>query len=271
MMTKMTKIQPVIKWSGSKSSQASMIASLAPEFNTYFEPFVGGGSVLYAINPKIAICGDICKPLIELWNIIKKDPLSLSEYYKKEWEYLQDDYMTFYRARSRFNDNGNPYDFFFLTRTCVNGLIRFNAQGEFNNSLHYTRKGIDPVRMSKIILNWSGKIQNTQFLCQDYRDSTSTAKKGDFIYLDPPYANTRGRYYGKINYHEFWEYLRDLNRRGIKYALSFDGQRGDVSYSIELPEDLYVRKEIFLSGKSTFKKVIDNVSENVYESLYLNW
>ncbi|MCM1439625.1 MAG: DNA adenine methylase [Roseburia sp.] len=267
----MTKLKPVIKWSGSKSSQAYTIANLAPHFNKYFEPFIGGGSVLYALYPQSAVCGDICKPLIDLWNLIKTEPSLLSEYYAQRWEELQSDYMAFYRARDRFNKDGNPKDFLFLIRTCVNGLIRFNGNGEFNNSLHYTRKGIDPTSLQKILFDWHNHIQNIEFVCMDYRESTATAKEGDFIYLDPPYFNTKGRYYGKINYDDFFAYLRELNNRNIKYALSFDGSRGINSYSVDLPQDLYVRKEIIKSGKSTFRKVIDNVSEDVFETLYLNW
>lgn len=267
----MNKIQPVIKWSGSKSSQATYIASLVPNFNTYFEPFIGGGSVLYAINPKHAVCGDICRPLIDLWNLIKLSPETLLQYYSKQWEELQIDYMEYYRARDRFNSNKNPYDFLFLTRTCVNGLIRFNSKGEFNNSLHYTRKGIDPLSLKKIILEWSSKIQGVNFICGDYRDTTKEAREGDFIYLDPPYFNTKGRYFGKIEYQDFFEYLDDLNKRGIKYALSFDGKRGNHDYIVDVPQELYKRKELILSGKSTFRKVIDSISEEVYESLYLNW
>lgn len=65
-------INPVIKWSGSKRSQADVIKKNAPDtFNTYYEPFVGGGAILYALNPKRAVCGDICEPLIDLWEEIK--------------------------------------------------------------------------------------------------------------------------------------------------------------------------------------------------------
>ena len=58
---------PVIKWSGSKRSQSAKIKEFFPDtFNTYYEPFVGGGSVLYAIRPDKSVCGDICQPLIRV-------------------------------------------------------------------------------------------------------------------------------------------------------------------------------------------------------------
>ena len=74
---------PVIKWSGSKRSQAGTIASLFPEFETYFEPFLGGGSVLIQSRPKRAICGDVCEPLIEFWNMIKDNPMKMIKDYTK--------------------------------------------------------------------------------------------------------------------------------------------------------------------------------------------
>ena len=75
--------KPVIKWSGSKRSQSAQIKAYLPDkFNRYYEPFVGGGSMLYAINPPDAACGDICAPLIDLWNEIKNNPIALSEAYR---------------------------------------------------------------------------------------------------------------------------------------------------------------------------------------------
>ena len=126
---------PVIKWSGSKRTQADKILEFVPEFNTYYEPFLGGGSMLYAINPQNAVCGDICTPLIGFWNNLKEEPEILFNDYKEKWTRLQNEgYEYYYNVRNQFNNNKDPYSLFFLTRTCVNGLIRFNKNGEFNNS-----------------------------------------------------------------------------------------------------------------------------------------
>lgn len=266
------RIDPVIKWSGSKRSQAMDIIKKFGEYNCYYEPFVGGGSVMYATKPKQAICGDICEPLIGLWNKIKSDPKEVVEYYDKEWNRLQrDGCEVFYDIRSRFNVDKEPLDLLFLSRTCVNGLIRFNAVGEFNNSFHHTRKGIDPKRFETIVMNWSNNIENVQFIYGDYRETTQSAKKGDIIYLDPPYEHTKGRYFGTIDYKEFYEYLEELNRKEIKYVLSFDGKRGNKEYTTGIPKDLYVKKYMLQSGNSSFKKVMDKRNEQVYEALYLNW
>ena len=269
----MKRFDPVIKWSGSKRSQAEKIISYMPQdIGCYYEPFVGGGSILYALQPQKGVCGDICEPLIGIWNQIKESPEDLAEAYRVRWTRLQEEgYTAFYDIRDDFNRDQNPADLLFLSRTCVNGLIRFNTKGEFNNALHHTRPGIAPDRLKKIIYDWSEKISNVTFLAKDYRETTAPAKKGDLIYLDPPYFHTRGRYYGTIDFEPFIEYLDDLNRREIKFILSFDGVRGDSDYTVSLPNDLYKRHEMIPSGNSSFKKVMDKEMQQVYESLYLNW
>lgn len=267
--------KPVIKWSGSKRSQSDAIKKYLPNsFGTYYEPFIGGGSMLYAINPSHAICGDICEPLITLWNEIKNNPSQLADAYSIRWNRLQKEgYQVYYEIRDNFNMNHQPEDLLFLSRTCVNGLIRFNSNGEFNNSFHHTRPGISPITLEKIILDWSEHIQCSDFFAQDYTQTSISAQKGDLVYLDPPYFHTKGRYYGTgtIDFDNFYEYLSSLNSRGVKFILSFDGCRGNNDYTVELPKELYLRHELIPSGNSSFKKVMDKENLQVYESIYLNF
>ncbi len=266
-------LKPVIKWSGSKRSQAVAIKAFFPaSYHRYYEPFVGGGSILYTANPERSICGDTCSPLIALWTQIRDNPAKLGDEYLFRWTRLQEEgYTAYYEIRDDFNREKSPYDLLFLSRTCVNGLIRFNDKGEFNNSLHYSRPGIHPDSLRHIIMDWSMRIQGTEFLAQDYEVTTDSAQPGDIIYLDPPYFHTKGRYSGKIDYERFLAYLDRLNSRGVKYILSFDGIRGNENYTVDLPEELYKRHELLPSGNSTFRKVIDKETEKVLESLYLNY
>lgn len=265
--------QPVIKWSGSKRSQAAVIRANMPEtFDRYYEPFVGGGSMLYEVSPEHGYAGDICEPLIDLWNLIKYSPRELCESYRHSWTQLQHDGpQVFYDVRDHYNRFRDASSLFFLSRTCVNGLIRFNQHGDFNNSFHLTRPGINPQRLEHIVMEWSERIQGVSFVADDYRETTSSAVRGDFIYLDPPYFNTKGRYYGTIDFDGFCEFLDDLNHRGISYALSFDGIRGRTDYTAPLPEDLYRRRLLIPSGNSSFRKVQGKTQEMVYESLYANY
>lgn len=269
----MGKLMPVIKWTGSKRSQAEEIISYFPKkIDTYYEPFLGGGSIMGNATFKKGICGDICKPLIELWEDIKNNPCEVSESYRKDWNKLQDQgYTYYYEVRDEFNKNRNPRKFLFLTRTCCNGLIRFNKNGEFNNSFHLTRKGIKPETLEKIIKSWSEKIKNVDFILGDYRETTKNAKKGDLIYLDPPYFHNKDRYENNIDFDEFIDYLKELKKRKVKFVLSFDGYRGDQKYEAKIPSGIFKRMVVLQSGNSSVNNVLNQKKEMVYESLYLSW
>jgi DNA adenine methylase len=272
------KLQPVIKWSGSKRSQADYIINLFPkEIDIYYEPFVGGASVLFNllhsdIKVKKYICSDINNDLISLWNRIKENPQELYEKYNLFWIELNKDEDIerrkefFYLIRKRFNQMRYPSDFLFLSRTCVNGLIRYNSKGEFNTSLHFSRGGINPNTLMTIINDWSSRLNkyNVEFICRDYSDIRTNIN--DFVYLDPPYANTKGMYFGKIDYDKFWNYLRQLKSN---YIFSFDGRRSEINNTYTVPTDIYTRHVYVSSGKSSFKCLKDQKVGYVEESLYI--
>lgn len=271
--------EPVIKWSGSKRSQAEKILTFFPkEIDTYYEPFCGGASVLRRlldsdIKVNHYVCSDLNSGLIDLWNEIINNPLEVYFYYKRHWNELNidDDKQRkkeyFASVRERYNKEHNPLDFMFIMRTTTNGMPRYNRDGEFNNSFHVTRNGILPETFEKIIFEWSHllKKNNVEFISCSYEDIKPT--DNDFLYLDPPYANTKGMYYGTIDYEKFWNYLRSLP---CKYALSFDGKSGDIDNTWNVPEDVYTRHEYLLSGNSSFKRTIGKSNDSiVYESLYI--
>ena len=275
------KFQPVIKWSGSKRSQSEEIVKRIPrkEYNTYYEPFCGGCSILFQllhsdIKFNKYICSDKNEGLINLWNEIKNNPDEVAKQYELMWNELNIDEdkerkkQYFYMVRDRYNKEHSPYDFMFIMRTTTNGMPRYNKNGEFNNSFHVTRNGIKPSSLYKIIKEWSTVLNkyNVEFVHQEY--SKIQTKENDFIYLDPPYANTKGMYYGCIDYEKFWNWLRKCSGN---YLLSFDGKtnnRGDSTYDV--PKDIYSEHKYICSGNSGFRR-LNGTSNNtiVYESLYL--
>ena len=267
-----TNIPSLLKWSGSKRSQAAKIAARAPSFNRYYEPFLGGGAVLYLIGKPGSIAGDVYGPLIDFWSLVRDKPDHLIEDYANQWKALQADLpMYFYRVRDRFNEYKKPEDLNFLMRTCVNGIVRFSQKGEFNNSFHLSRKGMIPSRFAKVVGLWSNRIKNISFLTADFEESTEHAQKGDFVYLDPPYAGSKQRYIESLEIDRLCGVLEDFNNRGVKWALSFDGTRGSTPYDYSVPADLYKRKTSLTSGYSAVAKVLNGPVELVTESLYLNY
>ena len=133
----MQKYPAIIKWSGSKRLVAEQLSEKFPKFERYFEPFIGGGSMLPYSKGRETYASDIISELISLWNEIKNNPRKVADEYESRWKDLQEKGQeVYYNVRDNFNRTRNPYDFLFLSRTCVNGLIRFNANGEFNNSFN---------------------------------------------------------------------------------------------------------------------------------------
>jgi DNA adenine methylase len=273
--------QPIIKWSGSKRSQSESIINYIKDkdYQTYYEPFCGGCSVLFQLlnsnkNFKEYVCSDINNDLISLWNIIKNDPNKIKSSYTTMWNELnQDDDKNrkkeyFYMVRSRFNKYHDPCDFMFIMRTTTNGMPRYNSNGEFNNSFHVTRNGIEPLRFEKVLFQWSKILndKNVKFICCSYDDIQT--ELNDFVYLDPPYYNTKGMYYGRINYDNLWEWLRV---QSCDYMLSFDGKITSDDFTYEVPTDLYSSHEYIYSGNSSFRRIIGTSSkEYVNESLYIS-
>lgn len=273
--------QPVIKWSGSKRSQASEIVSNFPSYiDTYYEPFCGGASVLRAllesgIPVKRYVCSDLNSGLIDLWNRIKDNPREVSDYYTMLWHEMNDNVTDkavkrkfFENVRERYNREHNPLDFMFIMRTTTNGMPRYNATGEFNNSFHITRDGIVPDKLDKIVKEWSELLNknNVEFVCRSYEKVKPTSCE-DFVYLDPPYAGTKGMYFGGFDNSKLFEWIKGLD---CKWAMSYDGISGDIDNTYAVPEDLYTEHKYVKSGNSSFKRVIGKSRDSiVYESLYL--
>jgi len=265
--------EPVVKWSGSKRTVAGRLRHLFPRASRYFEPFVGGGALLPFRPCRDAVAGDVIDELICLWICIRDAPDKTAAQYEKRWQRLQErGHTAYYAIRDDFNRTRNPHDFLFLTRTCVNGLIRFNGDGDFNNSLHHTRPGIAPHRLREIILKWSAALQGVSFATADYRETLATAGEDDLIFLDPPYAATRGRY-SKVRFDvpAFYAELDRLNRVGAKWIVTFDGYAGDRTYTESLPAGLFEAHLALPTGNSPFTKLMRTGVDAVVESVYLNF
>lgn len=281
-----TNFQPAVKWSGSKRSQVDEILKYFPkEIDTYWEPFCGGCSMLMGLilTPETEIsvnrfvCRDLNQDLINLWNEIKKEPVEISNAYTKMWTELNNkedrgqmrDY--FNKVRFDFNQDHDPYKFLFIMRTTTNGMYRANAKGEFNNSFHITRNGIEPDKLRRILWFWSDRLNknNVQFECGDYQEILGQVKPNDFVYLDPPYANTKkhSMYRFSIEKQELFDFLRCLS---CPYIMSYDGTSGDVDNTYAVPSDVYDEHLYIKSGNSSFKRTIGKSNDSiVYESLYI--
>lgn len=273
------KFEPVIKWTGSKRKQSYEIIKKIPnkKYKTYYEPFCGSCSVLFQllhsdIKFEKYICSDLNNELIELWIFIKENPNIVSSHYRKLWTELYNlkdvssKKVYYNQIRTRFNRDRNPLDFLFLTRTAINGIIRYNSKKEFNSSFHLTRNGIMPDKFDKIINNWSYYLNkyDVQFINQSYENIVPN--KNDFVYLDPPYINTKGLYFNNFDIDTF---LNKIKTYDCDYLLSFDGKRGDSDLSI--PLDFMDEHHFSNSENSSLNNVLSRKQVLVKESLYVHF
>ncbi len=264
----------LIKWTGGKRRQARRIVEHFPrKIATYHEPFLGGGSVLYELLAGDILvdrieCGDTCVPLVELWQVVRDDPEGLVRRYADMWGSLRAGGKHYFReVRHEFNTANDPYLFFFLLRTCRNGLVRFNRDGEFNSAFHGDRPGMDPKTVEALIGDWGRRLRerDVRFSVRDYRQ-VATAE-GDLLYLDPPYLNEDGQYYsGMIDFPEFFGWLR--GQRG-GYLLSLNGFLGDEDRTVDVPGDLYDEHLLLDNGLSPYERLNGNAAPPVSDSLYI--
>lgn len=314
---------PFIKWSGSKRKQAPYIVSKFPkEINTYYECFLGGASVLHellnqitcgSISCKHIVCSDINKDLINVWNMFKNPDTrqklydgycELHKALKRRGEYIEGTepnrtHITkcqtlYYEIRQQYNDyiDRNEYSdkrtiiFYWITRTCFNGLIRYNPKtNHFNASFHVGgRFGITPNELQSVFESWGCVIDSfiknggtIEFVNKSYNDVICDAKEGDVVYMDPPYENTTGMYFCKeLDTKYFWNVLSKLNDRKVKWLLSYDGISGNNDLTADVP-NLYVRHEYVNAGHSSFKKLKSKTTKEkknkdiVKDSLYMNY
>jgi DNA adenine methylase len=265
-------LPPLIKWTGSKRSQVPQIQKLVPnKINTYFEPFVGGANVVgnLVLNTSTSHrAGDIIQPLIGFYESFQSYPNVIFDHYAENWELLQTDTSHFYVVRERFNKEKNPADFFFLSRTSHNGLIRFNSKGEFNASVNHSpnrNKGIAPGTLSQVFAEWKPRLADVKFECVSYDELLQNAQTGDWVYMDPPYLST-APVYGTSGFvfADFIKTLERLNEAGVQWVCSYNG--GDNS-DLQAVSKHHIQS---LSGQSSFRK-LQKKNTTVFESLYLNY
>jgi DNA adenine methylase len=187
------KPKPFVKWVGGKRQLLRQFRDMGlyppdafnPLTNTYFEPFVGGGAVFFDLLPKKAELSDLNNELVTTYNVIKNDVDGLIKSLKKH-KYEKEYYLEV-RAKDpkMLSDLDVASRFIFLNRTCFNGMYRVNSKGGFNVPFgKYTNPMIcDEENLHKV----SKALQKVTIQNQDYKAILKKAKKGDFVYFDPPY------------------------------------------------------------------------------------
>ena len=188
-------VAPFVKWAGGKRQLLPQIRERMPQhYNRYFEPFVGGGAVLFDLQPEHALINDINKALINAYKIICENPEEFLRAVKQlDNEMQQNGKEYYYAKREDYNDKlmRAEYDvelaalFVFINKHCFNGLYRVNGKGLFNVPYNQSKcASVD----EKLIMDISQVLQGVTILDGNFEDACADAQQGDFIFLDSPYA-----------------------------------------------------------------------------------
>jgi len=221
MVNKKEKItKPFLKWAGGKTQLLHVIEKMIPPHGSYIEPFLGGGALFFHLRPHKAILSDSNPELINCYEVVKNDVKKLIttlKNYKNEKDF-------FYKIRALNPVNLNEIDraarFYYLNRTCFNGLYRVNKKGLFN--VPFGKNVLTKIYDRERLLAASEALKNAKLICEDYKAVIRKyAQEGDFVFLDPPYVPVSEygdfqRYTKEFFYDEDHMELRDEFNRLVR-------------------------------------------------------
>lgn len=229
-------LSPVVKWVGGKRQLLGDIIPLIPQnFSTYVEPFIGGGAVLFDIQPKKAIINDFNYELINIYKVIKDNPNELISELERHERFNSEEYFYEIRALDRKEKYNEMTEIekaariIYLNKTCFNGLFRVNQAGQFNSP--YGKYKNPNIINKPVVLAMSKYFNenNINIISGDYKQALKNLRKGAFVYFDPPYmpissSSSFTGYtengFGKEQQIELKKECDKLNSKGIKFLLS---------------------------------------------------
>ncbi len=218
---------PILKWAGGKQGIASRLVEYFPSnFDRYFEPFLGGGSVLFTLRSRSSVAGDANEWLIDTYEAIREDPSQVAQVLES-LKNTKEEYLKIRkiipRTLPRFQRAAH---LIYLNKTCFRGLFRVNQRGQFNVPYgQYDRRYYDPANLEKV----SEILETVELRRGDFELCLHDATDEDFVYMDPPYYKLGGysdfNRYTKDQFRENDHFrlsalCRELDSRGVRWAVS---------------------------------------------------
>jgi DNA adenine methylase len=264
------RARPFLKWAGGKRQILKELLRLLPsdvKDRTYREPFLGGGSLFFALNPATAFLSDVNEHLIMAYEYVRDCPDLVSDYL---CEHRKNDCpQYYYQVREVYNKSKSQPSaaqtarFIYLNKTCYNGVFRVNTQGLFN--VPYGRYETVSLPSRDHLREVSTVLQSKQVFVASFEEALDRANKGDFIYLDPPYPpRTATSYFTHYTCDKFSEKdqeklagaVRTLDAAGCLVMIS----NGNSEKILELYNGFNVHR-LEVTRFITCKKIRDKVQE----------
>ena len=263
---------PFVKWVGGKRSLLrELLAHLPVGFKNYYEPFVGGGALFFALGerPGRAFLSDVNAELLTAYRVVQREPKALLRLLEEHAARHDDEYYYAVRERHALTD---PLQiaarFIYLNKTCYNGLYRVNGKGEFNVPVgRYKNPRIADARN---ILACSVALERADIRHIPY--DAITPRKGDFVYFDPPYHRTTGTSFTRYARDDFSEkdqealcaFFTKLHKKGVHVMLS-NASTGFIR-SLYAGFTIHtVRAPRFVNSKSSGRGAVEEVLVTSYD------
>ena len=233
----MFKAKPFVKWAGGKRQIIDKLKKYIPEeYDVFYEPFVGGGALLFELAPKKAVINDSNKELMNVYEVLCNEE-KFNKMCKILNSYEANHSEEFYYEIRNKDRNKNTYNrlsdytkaarTIYLNKACFNGLYRVNSKNEFNvpfgkKTKVNTYEGSNLITVSNYLTMYDIKILST-----DFEEAVKDAKKGDCVYFDPPYDSDTSTFnsytedgFGKNEQRRLSEVFKKLDEKGVYVMLS---------------------------------------------------
>lgn len=225
--SQVSRAKPFLRWAGSKRKQLPRLACFwQPNHQCYIEPFAGSACLFFELRPSTAVLGDNNAALIEVYRVVRDNPDRLHRRLTR----IRRDSDTYYRWRrmspSTLDAETRALRFVYLNRNCFNGIYRTNVNGQFNVPLG-RKTGVYFTEADLLLC--STLLKGAKLVAGDFAKTLALADRGDFVYLDPPFAVQSRRVfreYGKRSFEtsdmpRLASGLRRLDRRGADFLVSY--------------------------------------------------
>ncbi len=249
-MTAQPQPRPFLKWAGGKTALLEVLLSAAPrEFHVYYEPFLGGGALFFALyrqgRIRQAVLGDINRELIDAYRALQTDVEAVIRVLD-QYPYSEAFYYTLREV--------DPWSLplaervarmIYLNKTCYNGLYRVNRAGKFNVPFgRYKNPNYKDFANLRAVAR---ALQHARLVCASFEEVVADAQAGDFVYFDPPYhpLSRTARFteyarggFGREDQEKLAEVFRELASRGVWVMLS----NSDTPFIRELYRDFTITR-----------------------------
>ena len=267
------KVSPFLKWPGGKRWFINQYLDIFPqEYNNYYEPFLGGGSVFFALRPHKAIITDINCDLINLYIVMREKPEELKELLKQHQYAHCRTYYYQVREKNYSTDLEKAAKFLYLNRTCFNGMYRVNKNGIFNVPIGTKENCTYDIGMFG---EYAKVLKSADIYTADFEQTIAKTQKGDLLFVDPPYAVQKNQD-GFIKYNDrlftwndqerLYRCLYEAKERGVIIILT--------NVNCEEIREMYVSGDFFINdlervstiaGKASKRGVIKELLITSYE------